>query len=268
MTEQFEISISMAGVGVNLHLPSKKLYEELRNRYLNFLVQSHDHSNVIVVMDENWTGKFQSDYQQGFLGSSYTVIGGAVRGKYELDTDTGELILANNYLLQDVEYFLRAIFSILSFQSGGFMLHAAAVVMRDLSFLFFGHSGSGKSTVANLSDGYTILNDDLIILRKVGQKWMTYSTPFWNPGTIRDINSYAPLNVLCRLVQDTDVKIVPMDKGIALAELISNIPVVTLNQIHTHDLLNRCDDIIDKHNVYWLHFKKDRSFWKLISETQ
>lgn len=66
-------------------------------------------------------------------------------------------------------------------QGRGVMMHACGIDDRGRGCLFSGHSGNGKSTMAQLwvrSGQGKILNDDRIILReREGQIWM-YSTPW------------------------------------------------------------------------------------------
>ena len=65
---------------------------------------------------------------------------------------------------EEVEYFLRVIYALLVFQAGGLLFHAAGIVRDGQCYLFFGHSGSGKTTVARLSSTDLVLNDDLVVL--------------------------------------------------------------------------------------------------------
>jgi hypothetical protein len=64
----------------------------------------------------------------------------------------------------------------------GVEIHGCGIVDTDgAGYLFAGHSGAGKSTIARLwrrSGGVTILSDDRIIIRKIGSEIWMYGTPW------------------------------------------------------------------------------------------
>lgn len=105
----------------------------------------------------------------------------------------------------------------------GVEVHACAVRDNDgAGYLFAGHSGAGKSTIAALwatEPGVTVLSDDRVILRKVdGEIWM-YGTPwhgdeplaapartrltrgfFLNHGPVNSLTDARPAHVVAKLM--------------------------------------------------------------------
>jgi len=162
-------------------------------------------------------------------------------------------------------------YALLVFEVGGLMFHTAGIVRKGKAHLFFGHSGSGKTTVSRVSDTDTILNDDLLILLPqpgkdpANFKWMAYSTPFWNPTQVQPTRESAPVVGIYRLVQDRDVFLEPMGSGQALAEMISNIPVIPDDPARGTELLNRGTTFLKEVPAYRLHFLPDNSFWDVIA---
>lgn len=66
---------------------------------------------------------------------------------------------------------------------GGVMVHGAGVILRGEGFLFAGHSGAGKTTVARLlRERGTVLCDDRVIVRKEGEGFRLYGT--WSHGDL------------------------------------------------------------------------------------
>jgi hypothetical protein len=66
-------------------------------------------------------------------------------------------------------------------QGKGAVLHACGIVKRDSGMIFVGESGAGKSTLAGLwaqRSGVDILSDDRIIVRKMGDRYWMYGTPW------------------------------------------------------------------------------------------
>lgn len=78
---------------------------------------------------------------------------------------------------------------------GGLGVHASAVLLDGKGYLFSGHSGAGKSTIAELwaARGATILNDDRIGLRPGPDGVMLYGTP-WHGTAEYAVPTSAPLS--------------------------------------------------------------------------
>ena len=171
---------------------------------------------------------------------------------------------------REIEYFLRVAVALFAYDSGGLLVHGAGLKAGAGIYLFIGQSGSGKSTVVSLSIASrraTALGDDLILLRREGQDWRAYGTPFWNLETgDRDgqLDS-GPVLAIYKLVQDSDVFVAPMSAGAATAELTANCPIVNGQPVLLPGLLDRCRDIVKTVGVERVHFRKDDSFWDVIS---
>ena len=191
-------------------------------------------------------------------------------GFIDSENGRGELSLSSKRPLDEADYYLRVAYALLSFDAGGMMFHAAGILRNSEAHLFFGHSGSGKTTVARVSRDDIILNDDLLLLIPGNSgvnresKWMAYATPFWNPTQVAPTNQSGPVVGLYRLVQDIEVYLEPMGSGQALAELVSNIPVIPDDPSRGEILLQRGKRFLDSVPAQRLHFLPDDSFWKII----
>lgn len=191
-------------------------------------------------------------------------------GFIDLENCRGELKLSSKRPLDEVDYYLRVAYALLAFDAGGMMFHAAGILRNGEAHLFFGHSGSGKTTVARVSRDDIILNDDLLLLipgKLSGNQesmWMAYATPFWNPTQVAPSNKSGPVVGLYRLVQDKEVYIEPMSSGQALAELVSNIPVIPEDPSRGEILLQRGIRFLESVPAHRLHFLPDDSFWNVI----
>ncbi len=67
----------------------------------------------------------------------------------------------------------------------GVIIHACGVAMDGRGILFVGESGAGKTTLARMwdqEDGVDVVSDDRVIVRKSGQAFWMYGTPWHGEG--------------------------------------------------------------------------------------
>lgn len=165
-----------------------------------------------------------------------------------------------------MENYLRWTLADLTLQGGAFILHSSGVVREGRAYVFFGHSGAGKSTVAGLSEGCQILSDDLVLLSRDGERWMASTTPFWGtfPQQAKDKGTY-PLEGLYRLVQAGVAEIRPLSTGLAVGMLVACCPFVTNAAVRRERLMPLVEDCCRKVGARILKFRKDPSFWEVIA---
>ncbi len=262
-----EFSLSIAGIGVVVRCSDALLAAELQQRYLEFPA-----ADVAQLTAEvHLTGQLRTT---ALLDTGTTFHDGVLHFTapgYEgfIDEKAGEaqLRLSSAQPLEDVDYLLRVAYALLALRAGGLLFHAAGIVRRGRGYLFFGHSGSGKTTVARLSLGDLVLNDDLVLLMPKGQRWVVHATPFWNPSQIRPTCRSAPLAAMFRLVQDREVYLEEMGRGEALAELVANVPVIPADPARSHKLLEVGRRLLRQVPIYRLHFLPDASFWRVVESS-
>lgn len=257
-------TLSIANLGVSLTCSNPDLLQGLARRYADFLSDGDVQIKTVI----NWV---DGQVSSPFLEANPTFRDGAAyfdepgyQGYIDLKANKAELSLASTRPLEDIDYFLRVIYAMLVFQAGGLLFHAAGIVRKGKAYLFFGHSGSGKTTVSRLSPKDVTLNDDLVLLIPEEVSWRVYSTPFWNPTQVRPSPQTAPLKGLYRLVQDRHVYLEAMSPGQAVAETFASAPVISGDPSKAGDLLLRCRQLLAVVPVYRLHFLPDDSFWKFV----
>ncbi|MEJ2369108.1 MAG: hypothetical protein P8Z49_12410 [Acidobacteriota bacterium] len=144
--------------------------------------------------------------------TAYWEEGGAGRGVLRVSSpDDGKAVE------RAMENYLRWVVSDLAIERGAFILHAAGLLRNSRAYLFFGHSGAGKSTVTALSEGCQVLSDDLVLLVKTDEGFKATTTPFWGtfPQSAKDTGLY-PVAGLFRLRQSKDVKTTPVSGALAI----------------------------------------------------
>jgi len=213
----------------------------------------------------------RTDFKDGILQFSAPGYRGFINEK----TREANLQLSSAQPVEDIDYFLRVMLALAIHQAGGILMHTAGIVRNGAAYLFFGHSGSGKTTVSQataaiqpsgsqVQDTFTILNDDLVLLLPQGENWTAFGTPFWNPTQIKPANLNAPVTALYLLIQDTRVFTQKLPPGKATASLFANVPVIPQDAARSLYLLELLARLQKNVPVYELHFLPDDSFWNVI----
>lgn len=263
--------LNLAGWPVALEVQPAALARAIQARYVAFAAADVDAGQTILLQasvtlrgDERASPMLDTGLVSTPTGCLFAAPG--YRGEIDVESGRGHLELSSQQPMEDIEYFLRVLYALLAYSEGGLLLHAAGVVSGGRAYLFIGRSGDGKSTIASLSVGKAVLNDDLVLVRPEGNGWSTWGTPFWNAGTGDRPGQTAggPLAGIYSLVKDTRVFLAPLSPAAAVAELVSNCPVVNGDAWRLSGLLERCRALASAVVVQGLHFRKDTEFWRLL----
>lgn len=265
---QNSFSLAVGGLGVRLDGTGFEWRSILQPWYASFRVKNTPDffAHIDFIKDSRQEGFPLPDFffQDGILHFGDPWFSGWIDSKEK----KGYLTLQAAQPAAGVEYFLRFLFALLAFDSGGFLMHSAGLVRRESAYLFFGHSGSGKTTVARLSAQDRVLNDDLILLRPSQKGWMAYGTPFWNQTQVKPRNLHAPLAGLFRLVQSKQVFLEKLNPAQSLAEVLSSIPILSKDPSRNALLIERMVALIEAIPVMRLHFLPDDTFWQVVDSRE
>lgn len=262
------LDLAIADFGLRVGCNSPELCRGLTTRYTGFAENLPVHFVADVTLQPGALRKhavqdtgtfFEPDGVLRFDAPGY-------QGWIDAQNGRGALTVSSLEPELEVDYFLRVATALIAFEHGGLMFHAAGILRRGRVFVFFGHSGSGKTTVSRLSTRDQILNDDLLVfLPDNAGGWCGYSTPFWNPTQVRPAGrAAARLTGLYRLVQAKQVFTRPMHGADALAEMVSNVPVIPADATRLPLLLERLQAILNVVPAFYLHFLPDDSFWRVV----
>lgn len=265
-----QMSMGVAGINVLITSTNSSLLAALQTRYQDYLDDGEVKLEVIINLKGRSRESSLLDTGTTFNDKRCVFTAPGYEGYIEIDKKYGELNLSSRRPVEEVDYYLRVAYALLAFEAGGLMFHTAGIVRKGEAHLFFGHSGSGKTTVSRMSKKDIVLNDDLLILlprssgKQEDKNWIASSTPFWNPSQVQPTRRSAPVAGIYRLVQSHDVYLEPMGPGQALAEMISNVPVIPDDPARGTELLNRGTSILREVPAYRLHFLPDDTFWDVI----
>jgi len=261
-----ELEISIAGIPVRVVSSEQALLDRLAARYTGFTASGPSPGpavySVDVRVDRESPPHDHVSPEAEFDG---------VRILFDLpgfcgfvDPDAGaQLEIASSAPVRGVDYFLRVVLGVRAYASGGLMLHAAGIVRNGRAYLFFGRSGSGKTTAARNAPGALVLNDDLVVLQPEAGRWIACGTPFTNPSQTLPSAEKAPAAALLRLVQSPRVFIEPLSGARAMAELMACVPILNASPAPP---LDRCRAILLDVPAFDLHLRPDPSYWELIDQ--
>lgn len=105
----------------------------------------------------------------------------------------------------------------------GVEVHACGLVQGGKGYLFAGHSGAGKTTMARLwkrEPGVTVLSDDRIVLRRIDGRFWMYGTP-WHGDAGLALPARAPLTQVFLIRHAAENAVVPIAGAEATARLFS-----------------------------------------------
>ena len=192
---------------------------------------------------EEWAVEISSSPTLGILGDPLAPLSvrkeGPVlrfespffRGEWRGPGEGGSVVVSSDrrYLDCSLENSLRFLFSVAALPRGGVLIHAAAVIHRGLerALLFFGDSGTGKTSVSALavSLGHLCMSDDLVMMGRRGRRPVVYSTPFRGELNHLEGGSRAvPIAGLFGLVPSKENGVVPLAGAEAVSRVVSSVP--------------------------------------------
>lgn len=147
---------------------------------------------------------------------------------------------------------------------GALALHACAVAEGDDAFVFAGHSGAGKSTIAELAEsaGAEVLSDDRTILAVEEEGVRAWGTP-WHGSYRRGAPRSARVRGIFLLVQDRDDAVRPLHAATAFAELFVRTVQPTVEGEEVRRVIDSLSQIVGMVPVSSLHFRPTAAAYRI-----
>ena len=158
------------------------------------------------------------------------------------------------------DFFLFCLYFFLGF-SNMFMLHACGLVRNGKGYLFAGPSESGKTTIAGLSKGLTLLSDERLCIKKNGDAFLAYGMP-WGKGE----NMCAEVKYIFFLIKDKTTSFNRLRSATAASWLLSDASLGALNREIPGNLLNSITNMVNSVPCYEMYFSLKDPVWKRIDE--
>jgi hypothetical protein len=142
---------------------------------------------------------------------------------------------------------------------GGLVVHGAGAMRGGVGLAFPGYSGAGKSTTMRLMrgvSGVVGLSDDRVVLQKSATGIRVLGTPWSGDERVAE-NGQAPLKALVFLHHSTENKLVPVDRGRALRQLLPTACIPWFDDAGAEMGLSVCDSLVGGVPAYELHFRPE-----------
>ena len=261
--EQSGATVEIGGIPIFLQTADADFRGLIEDRYAGFINPSAKPSCWLAVHLEPPSGRTAEDVQVSRNGSVWRIERGDFCAEFDARSRRGWVRQSPNpYSLDGL---MRIIHSLVLAEEGGFLVHAASGVRNGRAFVFAGVSGAGKTTLSRLAPpDATLLTDEISYVRRTGNGYHAYGTPFAGELARLGTNLEAPLEALYFLEKGPDNRIVPVGDSDAAHALIRNI----LFFAHDPELVKRvfeaAIEFVSRVPVARFVFTPDERAWELI----
>lgn len=160
---------------------------------------------------------------------------------------------------------LRIVHTLVLASQGGFLLHSASAVRNGKAFLFSGVSGAGKTTISRLAPpDVALLSDEISYIRKQGDGYVAFGTPFAGELAKSGENISAPISHLYLLAQGPENRIEPLAPADALRSLLANVLFFAEQRELVQQTFQTGVNFVSRVPVSRLTFVPDSRVWELI----
>lgn len=259
------VVIAIGGVPVRVNTSDPAFLELLQSRYAGFVSDADDAEFEfdVELTPPRTASDPDADVQVTHRAGRWLLTRGDFRAEWEPASRRGWIRQsANPYSIDAV---LRIVHTLALARQGGFLLHAASGVRNGKAFLFAGVSGAGKTTIAGLAPrDVTLLTDEISYVRKQGDAYVAFGTPFTGELAKLGENVSAPVEALYLLAKGPENRIAPVSMADAARELLANMLFFAEDPELVHGAFQTACDFVDRVPVYRLTFAPDARVWELM----
>lgn len=269
------VGIRVADFSIRLSGLEDDLLGAVRERYLPFLDEPGKGGLPVEFIDgdASWleSGDGYLRLEESAFPGERVLLSSDFSGTWNVERQRGRLFTSRRNSLRSkltaFENYFRWLAANLLVERGGFVFHSAGLVRNGEAYLFFGHSGAGKSTVTEFSPGAGILSDDLVLVLPDGAGYRASTTPFCGvmPQQTKERGDF-PLRGCYRLRKSDHVDRKTVSKAQAFGLLIPSCPNIISERRRIELLYPAVRKFLDTVPVYELFFSKDGSFWEAVLE--
>ncbi|MEH7884039.1 hypothetical protein V7654_06905 [Bacillus sp. JJ1609] len=147
----------------------------------------------------------------------------------------------------------------------GLLIHSSCAIENGRAHIFAGQSGAGKSTAAKLSQPRELLSDEATIVKITQDEVTVFDSPFRSELQYTAYQQPCPLAGIHLLYQADRNRREKLRKPEALLSLMDKVFYWHHDSTETQRIMGLLRTLVEKVPAYELHFRKDPTFWELIS---
>lgn len=240
-----------------------------------------------VIASKPWQMYFQK-YYQGTTVSISANKPGKIRAEAELtisDKITKPSVTAFSLVTQKDSYnvsissfphffyplinnILQRIYTAIFIKHNGMVIHGSAVKRNGMAHIFLGLSGSGKSTIAGLSESlyrFPVLADNHVFNKREGDKFYVYPFPFDTLHNRDTKGQNIPIAAAYIISKATVNSISGLSFTEALQQFKQNVQIQMHTEVNMQKILF---SFLTSVKIYNLSFTKKGGFWETIYEDE
>jgi hypothetical protein len=274
-----ECRIAVGEVVLGLECPSAEYAASLR---AHFSIGVTDASPDVRLRLEIWQDEEPGSVPDSLIatkrmaGDEFVAAGGLVRGWYRPAERRGEVSLHQSLS----EARLSRVFEQILYQAfysarlvrryDAVLMRASGVIRSGGGFLFAGAAGAGKTTVADVSQAHTVLNDEVCLVEFGPAGPVLRDTPFNRLYAAKRAGS-APLRCVCLLAHGDAHRLDEVSAADAVTALTGQVIAPlgledTLSPRISVRMLDLAGRLAAAVPVRRLHFTPDAGFWRIIDD--
>ena len=273
--------IEIGGLGVGIHASDPAFLQLLERRYAGFVTSTSRSSSPaktrsararidldINIVDSRGVADtspvLSEDVQVRCVDGRWLIDRGDFRVEWDPSSARGRVRqTVNPYSIDSA---LRILHSLVLAREGGFLVRAASAIRGGRAFLFAGVSGAGKTTIARLAPpDVTLLTDEISYVRRLGNRYEAFGTPFTGELARPGENHRAPLAAVYLLAQGKANKIETVGAAEASRALLQHILFFARDCELPKLVFQAACDLVCNMPVRRLTFVPDARVWELIA---
>ena len=260
-----EITIEIGGVPVRVHSTNNSFLGMLERRYAGFVtLGSHAGFEFDIELAEPGSGDADAELRVSWDSGQWRLERGDFAAEFNPLTRRGRIRQSPNPYSIDAVF--RILHTLLLAQEGGFLLHAASAIRNGKAFVFAGVSGAGKTTIASLAPAdATLLTDEISFVRKDGDHYAAFGTPFTGELGKPGENVYAPIAGLYLLEKGPLNHIAPVTAAEASRAFLANVLFFAEDQELVRSVFHSACEFVAQVPVCRLTFVPDSRVWEMLT---
>jgi hypothetical protein len=258
------VTAEIGGIPILLHPSDPEFCDVLEQRYAGFLNPRSAPVYRFEIQLDSAGQPSDQDARVFRQGPLWCFQRGDFRASWDARAGRGWIRQCPNpYSIDSV---LRITHSLVLAEQGGFLVHAASAVRGGRAYLFAGVSGAGKTTMARLAPSdAVVLTDEISYVRRIGNAYRAYGTPFAGELARSGANTSAPLDTLYLLEKGPENRIEPMAPKEAARSLMRHILFFAHEEQMVARVFDSVLEFVSRVQVSRLVFTPDARAWELIA---